>query len=171
MWLSYIVAVAGLVGGFGVACAEPLEQPTTRTVLQIEREAGGACSAIRGGASASRPALAMDDVCHGWSSSTCYDKLLVVARGVIEDQAKVLFTDADRAVDLTQLVDGAINRRWPGHVHLHLLFGTMSCDGGALVVPFSGSHLKADSDGSAATVNGLVRVTSPGESRVSVRGR
>jgi len=149
--------------------AEPLEQPTVKTVFQIERERGGSCSELHAGGPSAPPALNMTDVCHGWAATTCADKVMVRGEGVVEDQAQVLFTEADRASDLVWLVDEGIRAQWPGHEHLHLRFRPASCDETTLVVPFSGSHMKANASGPAAGMEGALRIGGPNEQRVSVR--
>jgi hypothetical protein len=158
---STALALVILTTAHGAAFAEPLEPPTIKTVLRIEQEKNGACAEIRAGRSETRPALVMTDICHGWSASGCGDMLFVEGRPVVEAQGQVLFVEDDKAVDLIPLIDRAIDRRWPGDKHLHLAFGTPYCDGGRLVAPFSGSHLKRGTTGSAAALEGRVLVVSP----------
>jgi hypothetical protein len=169
MRFSPLLVAAGLVGALSATAAEALEQPTVTTTLRIDRERGGACTDIHAGAPGAAPALVMTDVCHDWAMASCFDKLLVRGDGVIEDRAQVLFTEENRAIDLMPFVDRAVGERWPGHVHLHLRFGAATCDGDSLELPFSGSHLKANTSGSAAGLRGLVRIMAPKDIRVSVK--
>jgi hypothetical protein len=153
--------VVALAAGVGPAWAEPLEPPTVRTTIQVERTRDGSCSEVHAGKAGGPAPLAMTDICHGWSSATCADKLLVVGAGVTEDQAQVLFTGENRAVDVVALVDAAVRAKWPRHEYLHLSFGAPSCEGAAMVLPVSGSHLLADSTGSATGFAGELRITDP----------
>jgi hypothetical protein len=109
----HLLLIVGLAGVSAPGFAEPLEPPLVRSTLQIDREAGGGCSELRAGPSISVPILTMKDVCHGWTTATCLDKLFVHGFGVMADQAQVLFTEKDRAIDLLPLVDAAIGKRWP----------------------------------------------------------
>ncbi|MEJ2814818.1 hypothetical protein [Caulobacter sp. CCG-8] len=145
----------------GAATAEALEPPTVETALRIAQEKGGACTEIRGGRSASHPALVMTDVCHGWRTFACGDMLFVEAEPVIEAQGQVLFVAEDKAVDLVALIDRAMDARWPGNSHLHLDFGAPRCDGATLVAPFTGSHMKRGASGSAGALQGRVRIVGP----------
>ena len=161
MKFSHAFVLVGLVFAPLSTVAEELEAPTVKTLFQVEREKGGSCSIIRAGASAAHPALVMTDICHGWSTSACNDMVLVEGHGLVSAQGRVLFTDADRSVDLVPLVDRALGRRWSGQEHLHLVFESAHCDGATLVAPFSGSRLKIDSTGSATAMKGVIRITSP----------
>lgn len=162
------LALVALCAASRPAIAGPLEQPTVKTIFQIERERGGSCSELHAGRPGAPPALNMTDVCHGWSATTCADKVMVRGEGVVEDQAQVLFTGADRATNLVQLVDEGIRAQWPGHEHLHLQFRPASCDGTILVAPFSGSHMKANASGAAAGMEGVLSIGGPNNTRVSV---
>jgi hypothetical protein len=152
----------------GLAAAEPLEQPTVHTTLQVERERGGSCSEVHAGKSSMSPALNMTDICHGWTSATCADKLLVHGIGLTEDQAQVLLTEENRAIDAVHLVDQGIQARWPHHEHLHLVFDAPRCEGGAIVLSFSGSHLLANSSGSASALVGVLRIRSSQDHQVEL---
>lgn len=166
--LSFLLAI-GLAGAAFPVPSEPLPPPTVITNLNIQRERGAQCSEIRGGAAGAQPILAMADVCHGWTASSCLDMLLVRGNGVIEDQAQVLFTEQSKAIDLVSLVDLAIRARWPGHEHLHLQFGAVTCDSDSLLVAVSGSHLKASSTGTAVGFHGHVRVRSLNDHQVKIQ--
>ncbi|MFT4254514.1 MAG: hypothetical protein QM608_18765 [Caulobacter sp.] len=158
--------VIALAFGAGPARAEPLEPPTVRTTIQVERTEDGSCSEVHAGKAGGPAPLAMTDICHGWSSATCADKLLVVGAGVTEDQAQVLFTGENRVTDVVALVDAAVGARWPRHEHLHLSFGAPRCVDGAMVLPVSGSHLLADSTGSASGFSGELRIAGPDDHSV-----
>jgi hypothetical protein len=110
----------------------------------------------------------MVNVCHGWVAMTCADKIVVRGEGVVEDQAQILFTELNQATDLARLVNKGIRARWPGHDYLHLRFGSAACDGTTLILPFSGSHMKVNSMGSAAAMVGALRIIAPNDRRVSV---
>ncbi|MBO9557881.1 MAG: hypothetical protein J7515_04765, partial [Caulobacter sp.] len=138
--------------------------------LRITQEKDGACAEIRGGRSADHPALVMTDVCHGWNTFACGDILLVEGEPVIEAQGQVLFVAEDKTVDLVLLIDRAVERRWPGHAHLHLDFGSPSCDGAVLTAPFTGSHMKGDT-GSAAPLQGRIRIGGPTSQTVELGDR
>lgn len=155
-----LVLLIALAATAGEATAEPLEPPTTKTTIRVEREREGSCSEIRAGKPGVAPVLRMTDVCHGWTSSTCDDKLLILGQGVVEDQAQVLLTDKNRAINAVQLVDQGIRARWPVHEHLHLMFGAARCGQSALVLPVSGSHLRAGASGSASGFVGVLRIRS-----------
>ncbi len=169
MRLFALFLVIGFFGPSAVGRAEPLEQPTIMATLKIERERDGECSEIHGGVPAGQPSLTMSGLCHGWAATSCYDKLLILGNGVIEDQAQVLFTDQNRAIDLVKLVDLALRRRWPGHEHLHLQFGAASCDGDSLKLRVTGSHLKAKTEGSASSFKGLIQIRSPSNHRITLK--
>jgi hypothetical protein len=169
MRFSNLLVTASIVGASCLASAEPLEPPTLKAAVQIEHARGGECSEIHAGRAGERSALAMTDICHGWTMMNCLDMVLVRGTGVIEDQAQVLFTDDNRAIDLVPLVDRAIRKKWPDHEHLHLQFGTASCEGESLVMTFSGSHIKSNSTGSAGGLRGVVRIDAPDKYSVSLR--
>lgn len=151
------------------AAAEPLEQPIVQTAIRVEREHDGSCSEIRAGKLGAAPVMAMTDICHGWSTTTCADKLFFRGVGVTEDQGQVLFTEENRAVDAVRLVDQGIRARWPRHEHLHLTFGAPRCEGTALVLPFSGSHMQANTNGSASGLAGELRMRSVQDQKVTVQ--
>ncbi|PZR35178.1 MAG: hypothetical protein DI526_08010 [Caulobacter segnis] len=115
------------------------------------------------------PTLIMTDICHGWSTTTCADKLFFRGVGVTEDQGQVFFTEESRAVDAVRLVDQSIRTRWPRHEHLNLTFGAPRCEGAALVLPLSGSHMRANADGPASGFTGEIRMRSARDLRVTVR--
>jgi hypothetical protein len=152
----------------GEAMAEPLEQPTVQTALRVERERGGSCSEVHAGKPGATSALNMTDLCHGWSTTTCADKLLVRGVGVMEDQAQVLLTEENRVIDAVRLVDQGIHARWPGHQHLHLTFGTPRCERSEVVLPFSGSHMEAKASGPASAFVGVLRIRSAHDQKVTV---
>jgi hypothetical protein len=164
----YFLALVSLSAASGRAMSAPLEQPTVKTMVTVEHERGGSCSELHAGKPGTPPTLNMTDVCHGWTATNCDDMVLIRGVGIVEDQAKVLFTDENREVDLVRSVDRGIIARWPGHENLHLQFRAASCDGGTLTVPFSGSHLRAKSTGSAAGFEGVLRITGPNNLKVSV---
>ncbi|MBQ1561864.1 MULTISPECIES: hypothetical protein [Caulobacter] len=164
--LSLLIALTVTVSQ---AAAEPLEPPIVQTAIRVEREQNGACAEIRAGKPGSTPVLIMSDICHGWSTTTCADKLFFRGVGVIEDQGRVLLTEENRAVDAVRLVDQSIRTRWPRHEHLHLTFGAPRCDGIALVLPFSGSHMQAGTNGSAAGFAGEIRVRNANDQQVTVQ--
>jgi hypothetical protein len=164
--LPFLMALTVTVGQ---AAAEALEQPTVETAIRVERERDGSCSEIRAGKPGVAPVLIMTDICHGWSATTCADKLFFRGAGVTEDQGQVLLTDESRAVDAVRLVDQSIRARWPHHEHLHLTFDTPRCEGTALVLPFSGSHMLAKTNGSASGFAGELRIRSVQDQRVTVR--
>lgn len=151
------------------SAAEPLEQPTVQTTVRVEREEGGWCSEVQAGKPGSAPGLRMTAICHGWSATTCADKLLVLGKGVMEDQAQVLLTEQNSAIDAVALVDKGIRARWPRDEHLHLMFGTPRCEGSAVVVRFSGSHLRANASGSATGFVGVLGIGSAKDQQVVVR--
>jgi hypothetical protein len=163
--LSLLIALTATVGD---AKAEPLEQPTVQTTIRIEREQDGSCSEVHAGKPGAAPVLNMTGICHGWSSTTCADKFFVRGVGVLEDQAQVLLTEENRAIDAVQLVDQGIRARWPRHEHLHLTFGTPRCERSAVVLPFSGSHLRAKANGSASGFVGVLRVKGARDQQVTV---
>jgi hypothetical protein len=169
MRTARLLALVALCTSSRPAVAEPLEQPTVKTIFGIERERGGSCSELHAGRPGAPPALNMTDVCHGWVATTCADKVMVRGEGVVEDQAQVLFTGADRTVDLVGLVDAGVRAQWPGHEHLHLQFRAAFCDGTTLVAPFSGSHIEASVSGPAAAMQGALRIIGPNEHVVDVR--
>jgi hypothetical protein len=152
-----------------LAARAPLEGPTLKVHIEVEREAGGGCSALMAGRSTSHPVMIMGGVCHGWGTASCADNILFVGEPVIEAQAQVLFTVRDKSLDLVPLIDRAIARQWPGHGHLHLNFGKATCDGQTLVAPFAGSELASGKDGPAQGMVGSVRITSPSDYRVTVQ--
>lgn len=160
MRLRFLLLVVGLFGSTSLVIAEPLDQPTVTVTLKIERERGGESSEIHAGVAGSQPSLAMSDIRHGWATASCKDKLLILGKGVVEDQGQVLFTEQNRAIDLVKLVDFAVRARWPGHEHLHLQFGVASCEGDSVVLPVTGSHLQAKAGGSAIGFRGAINVRS-----------
>ncbi len=166
-----LLALALCVLAGHAAAAEALEPPTVETALRITQEKDGACAEIRGGRSTKHPALVMTDVCHGWKTFACGDMLFVEAEPVVEAQGQVLFFGEDKAVDLVSLIDRAVDARWPGHAHLHLDFGAPRCDGATLVAPFTGSHMKRGASGSAAALQGRVRIAGPTDRTVELGKR
>ena len=153
---SFVLAAAPAAG-----YAEALEPPTARTALRIEQEKDGPCAELRAGGTDTQPALVMTDICHGWSASACGDMLFVEGHPVVEAQGQILFMTEDRAIDLVPLIDQAIARRWPGHEHLHLTFGTPRCEGASLVAPFTGSYVKRNTSGAATALKGRLLIDGP----------
>jgi hypothetical protein len=150
------------------ATAEPLEQPIVQTTIHVEREQGGSCSELHAGKPSAAPVLNMTDICHGWSTTTCADKLLVRGVGVTEDQAQVLFTNDNRAIDLVRLVDQGVRTRWSRHEHLRLTFGTPRCEGSTVVLPLSGSHIRVNTTGSASGFAGTLRIRSGQDQQITI---
>lgn len=76
MRTSYLLSLLVLIGLSAASCpamSEPLEQPTVKTTIQIERERGGACATLHAGKPGAPPTLNMNDVCHGWTTTSCAD--------------------------------------------------------------------------------------------------
>jgi hypothetical protein len=86
----------------------------------------------------------------------------------MEDQAQVLLTEENRAIDAVALVDNGIRARWPRDEHLHLMFAAPRCEGSALVLRFSGSHLRSNATGSASGFVGVLRIRSSQDQQITV---
>ena len=140
------------------------------TTMRVERETGGNCSVLRADTSShDDDALVMSNVCHGWEILSCGEAIFVKGNGVVEDQAKVLFTEPHEAIlDLVPLVDQAIGSRWVAESHVHLIFGPVTCEGSSMVIQFSGSRLKIGASGSTVGMAGQIRVASATDFTVSV---
>src|SRR5690242_19174314 len=77
--LLFLIAFAAPAGE---ATAEPLEPPTVLTTIRVARERDGSCSEVHAGKAGAPSVLNMTDICHGWSTTTCADKLLTRGVGV-----------------------------------------------------------------------------------------
>ncbi len=151
-----------------MAKAEPLEPPTLKVTLQIEQERAGGCAELRAGRRGVQPALVMIHLCHGWTTKSCGGALLVHAIGVKEDQARVLFMDQNRSIDLVQPIDRAIRARWPRNQHLDLSFGNPVCEGPGVAVPFAASRTAAKESGPAFGLTGVAHAKGPHDVQVRV---
>ncbi|PVM73840.1 hypothetical protein [Caulobacter radicis] len=161
-------ASAALFLALAVASAQASEPLDSWTNVRIEQEIDGSCAEIRAGRSVDRPAMIMDDVCHGWRSETCGDRIWFQAKGVVQDQAQVLFTRTDGVLDIARLIDDEVARRWSDREVLRLEFTSLACGADGLVARYVGSHVKTEG-GPATGMAGEVRIGGPYDHALSLK--
>lgn len=143
--------------------------PVVRTEVRVDHERFGSCFDLTVTPAAHGSAVRLEGACHGWTTQSCGGAWLVRAEGVMIDQA-AFAADAGPVVDLREAVSRALGERWPGQEMLHLTFGTAVC-GATNVVPFTGSRILKQTDGSATAVAGYVAIGEAGQTIVAFDAR
>ena len=151
------------------AAVPPAGASLQSSVLEVESYQGGRCAMLyyRHGSGERRRLL---DSCRGWAVEDCGGLLLATAPGVRVDTAVAAVRG--RVVQVPDLVHAAIGRRFgAGQSYLHLDFAAPACRGGRLSLPFQGSYMGVDAEGSASGMRGTVSFEPDGEATVSVEAR
>jgi hypothetical protein len=151
----FVFAVAITV----VACRAHPDPASQRVIV----ETLGDCPRVSLEQSSGADLTVLEQACHGWSVEQCGDQMFFRTNGVRADEGKVVLRNG-RLVDVAASIDAELGRG--GEEYLHLRFLQPVCASGGLQLPFTGSRIGRDEQGSADNLKGQVRVTPDGAATV-----